>query len=299
VNGRAGLAGSVACDLPRTAGLASLLRSAVPAAVCLRLLKGVFALLLGALLLWPGAARASDAVAAPVSLQQLFEQALAASREGRFGEALPLWDQVLEFAPDDAPAWSNRGNVRLALGDPEGAITDQERAMALDPANPDPHLNRGTAEEALGRWQAAAADYDWILERDPGDASALYNLGNVQGSLGDWSAARISFQAAADARPGFAMARSSAALAAFQLGELEEAERQLRSLIRRYPLFADARAGLTALLWQRGASGEAESHWAAAAGLDPRYRQEEWLLQIRRWPPRPVAALEQFLHLDS
>lgn len=236
---------------------------------------------------------------APASLPRLFERALADSREGRFGEALALWDQVLELDPDEAPAWSNRGNVRLALGDAEGAIADQERAMALDPANPDPHLNRGTAEEALGRWQAAAADYDWILARDPADASALYNLGNVQGSLGDWPQARRSFQAAADARPGFAMARSSAALAAFQLGDLQQAERELRSLIRRYPLFADARAGLTALLWQRGAAGEAESHWAAAAGLDPRYRQEEWLLQIRRWPPRPVAALEQFLHLES
>ena len=67
---------------------------------------------------------------------------------------------------------------------PEGAIADQDRAMALDPANPDPHLNRGTAEEALGRWQAAAADYSWILERDPADASALYNLGNVRGLPG-------------------------------------------------------------------------------------------------------------------
>ena len=81
------------------------------------------------------------------------------------------------------------------------------------------------------------------------------------------------------------------------LGDLEEAERQLRNLIRRYPLFADARAGLTALLWQRGAAGEAESHWAAASGLDPRYRQPEWLSEIRRWPPEPVHALETFLAL--
>ncbi|MFM7087717.1 MAG: tetratricopeptide repeat protein [Cyanobium sp.] len=245
----------------------------------------------------PGSDRAAD-------LPRLFEQALVASREGRFGEALPLWERVLNLAPEDAAAWSNRGNVRLALGDPEGDIADQERAMQLDPENPDPHLNRGTAEEALARWQEAAADYRWILERDaaagrPADASALYNLGNVQGSLGDWPEARRCFLAAAAARPGFAMARSSAALAAVQLGDQEAAEAELRSLIRRYPLFADARAGLTALLWSRGARGEAESHWAAASGLDPRYRQEEWLLDIRRWPPAPVQALSQFLHLLS
>ena len=252
----------------------------------------------------PGPLWASPAAPAPPAtpqrsqpLPQLFEQALAASREGRFGDALPLWDQVLEQAPDDAAAWSNHGNVQLALGRAEQAIADQERAMALDPLNPDPHLNRGTAEEALGQWDRAAADYHWILERDPDEASALYNLGNVQGSLGHWDQARDCFEAAAAARPGFAMARSSAALAAFQLGEPAEAERDLRKLVRRYPLFADARAALTALLWQRGAAGEAESNWAAASGLDPRYRQPEWLLEIRRWPPGPVQALENFLQL--
>jgi tetratricopeptide (TPR) repeat protein len=237
------------------------------------------------------------AIPAGLSLPQVFDEALGASRAGRFGDALPLWERALQLAPEDASVWSNRGNVLLALGDAEGAIASQERAMALEPTNPDPHLNRGTAEEALGHWQAAAADYRWILERHPTDASALYNLGNVQGSLQDWTTARHCFEAAADARPGFAMARSSAALAAFQLGDLEAAERELRSLIRRHPLFADARAGLTALLWHRGAGGEAESHWAAASGLDPRYRQQEWLLGIRRWPPEPVQALGHFLAL--
>jgi tetratricopeptide (TPR) repeat protein len=236
------------------------------------------------------------------SLQQLFERALAASRDGRFSEALPLWDQLLERNPEDAAAWSNRGNVRLALGDPLGAIADQSQSIALDPLSADPHFNRGTAEEALARWSEAEADYRWILERpETGSdvqASALYNLGNVQGSLGDWPAARHSFEAAADLRPGFAMARASAALSDFQLGDLERAERNLRSLIRRYPLFADPRAALTALLWQRGASGEAESHWVSAAGLDPRYRQQEWLLHTRRWPPVPVQALQQFLELS-
>jgi tetratricopeptide (TPR) repeat protein len=268
------------------------------------------------------------AVAAPrpPSLAQLFDQALAASREGSFDQALPLWNQVLEMAPQDAAAWSNRGIVQLVLGDPLAAIADQERAMALEPSNPEPHLNRGIAEEALQRWGAAETDYRWILEPpaspvssdktasqaspassekpasqlDPEvRAAALYNLGNVQGSQGDWVAARNSFRTAADSRPGFAMARSSAALAAFQLGELEQAERELRALIRRYPLFADARAGLTALLWRLGASGEAESNWASASGLDPRYRQPEWLQSTRRWPPAPVSALEQFLALAS
>jgi tetratricopeptide (TPR) repeat protein len=88
-------------------------------------------------------------LAVQLSLPQLFDQALTASREGAFPQALDLWNQVLELAPEDAAAWSNRGNVQLALGDPEAAIADQSKAMELDPSNADPHLNRGTAEEAL------------------------------------------------------------------------------------------------------------------------------------------------------
>ena len=234
-----------------------------------------------------------------LDLQGLYEQALTASRQGDFVEALALWDRFLEQAPEDAAALSNRGNVRLALGDPDGAIADQARSIELAPEEPDPHLNRGTAEESLQDWAAAEADYLWILERDATDASALYNLGNVRGSTGDWDSARRLYEEAADARPGFAMARSSAALAAWQQQDLVWAEAELRKLIRRYPLFADARAALSGLLWQGGFSGEAESHWAAAAGLDTRYRQKDWLLDVRRWPPQPTQQLMAFLALEE
>ena len=116
-----------------------------------------------------------------LDLQGFYEQALTASRQGNFVEALPLWDRYLEQAPEDAAALSNRGNVRLALGDASGAIEDQSASIVLAPEENDPHLNRGTAEEALQDWSAAADDYLWILERDPQDASALYNLANVRG----------------------------------------------------------------------------------------------------------------------
>ena len=233
------------------------------------------------------------------ALQPLFQQALEASKQGDFSAALPLWNQFLELAPEDPAAWSNRGNVRLILGDPKGAIADQTRAMELAPAELDPHLNRGIAEEALQNWQEAADDYNWVLDRDSANSSALYNLGNVLGSQGDWSQAESLFSKASEALPGFVMARSSQALAAYQLGELDAAKKDLRKLILRYPMLADARAAMSALLWRQGSYGEAESHWAAAAGLDNRYRQSDWLLKVRRWPPQPTADLMTFLALES
>jgi hypothetical protein len=67
--------------------------------------------------------------------------------------------------------------------------------------------------------------------------------------------------------------------------------------VRRYPKFADMRAALTVSLWAEGKVGEAESNWVSAVGLDPRYKDLEWVTQIRRWPPAMVAALEKFLKL--
>ena len=223
----------------------------------------------------------------------LFEKALQESKAGDFIQAEKDWSFYLNDHPDDPAALSNRGNIRLALGDPEGAIRDQTKAIEISPEDMDPYLNRGIAEEALKLWEDASNDYKFVLKKNPKDVSALYNLGNVMGSIDNWLEAKRLFSEAASSNN--AMASSSEALAIYQLGDLELAEKKLRILIRKYPLFADARAGLSALLWCKGFTGEAESNWAAAAGLDIRYREKNWLLNIRRWPPNPTNDLIAFL----
>ncbi|WP_269621951.1 tetratricopeptide repeat protein [Prochlorococcus marinus] len=228
-----------------------------------------------------------------------FEKALNESRAGNFKEALGYWDNVIDLYPTNGVALSNRGNVRLALGDFDGAIVDQDRAIEMLPDEIDPHLNRGIAEEALKRWNEAIEDYEWVLTRDPDNASALYNLGNVKVSQGDWLQSKLLFNKATLVNPDFAIALSSKALANYQLNELDAAEEQLRALIKTYPMFADGRAALSALLWHKGVLGEAQSHWAAAFGLDNRYTEEDWLLNIRRWPPEPTKDLMEFLDKKS
>ena len=229
----------------------------------------------------------------------LFEKALQESNDGNFIQAEKDWSFYLKDNPNDAAALSNRGNIRLALGDPHGAIRDQTMAIEISPEDLDPYLNRGIAEEALQRWDDASKDYKYVLNKNPKDVSALYNLGNVMGSMDNWIEAKKFFSQAASSNNAIAMARSSEALAIYQLGDLELAEKKIRILIRKYPLFADARAALSALLWCKGFSGEAESNWAAAAGLDIRYRDKDWLMNIRRWPPKPTNDLIEFIALGE
>ena len=231
------------------------------------------------------------------SRQKLFQESLELTSKGDFDQALTKWDLYLNDFPEDAAALSNRGNIRLVLGDPKGAIHDQDEAINLNSDELDPYINRGIAEEALGLWLEAKKDYVFVISKDKHNFSALYNLANVEGSMSNWLIARDLFSRAAEYNPGFPMARSSMALADYELGNYDQSENELRKLIRKYPTFADARAALTALQWRKGKNGEAESNWIAASELDSRYSQKEWLLDARRWPQEPIKDLMQFISL--
>lgn len=231
------------------------------------------------------------------SREDLFKNALDLSSVGKFNLALQKWNQYIDLFPEDSAAISNRGNVKLVLGNPEGSIDDQNKAINLEPNLVDPYINRGIAEEALGLWEEAKKDYLFVIGKESDNFSALYNFANVEGSLSHWLSARNLFSKASELNPGFAMARSSMALADYQLGNIIESEKELKKLIRRYPTFADPRAALTALQWSKGMSGEAESNWIAVAELDPRYFDEEWLINVRRWPQKPTKDLMNFIAL--
>ena len=89
------------------------------------------------------------------SREDLFKNALDLSSGGKFNLALQAWNSYLDSYPNDAACLSNRGNVRLVIGDANGSIDDQNKAISLSPSEIDPYINRGIAEEALGLWPQA------------------------------------------------------------------------------------------------------------------------------------------------
>ena len=126
---------------------------------------------------------------------------------------------------------------------------------------------------------------------------AYNNRGNAEAGQEKWEDAIADYKKATELAPNFAFARANYAIALYQSGQKEEAVREMRNIIRKYPQFPDVRAALTAALWEEGKRGEAESNWAAVVGLDTRYKDLDWLKNIRRWPPVMVTALEKFLTL--
>ena len=94
-------------------------------------------------------------------------------------EALELLAKARGEAPDEPSIAAETGRLLLAEGQPDAALAEFGRALALDPRNALYLNNRGVALEALGQSAAARADFERALQIDPGLAEAKANLSKL------------------------------------------------------------------------------------------------------------------------
>lgn len=91
-----------------------------------------------------------------------------------------LWTYMIEKGPSNvAFAYNNRGIAFGRLNQPEKAIEDFGRAMAVDPNDSKPYYNRGLAFEKKGQLDKAVADYSKAISLNPSYFEAYYRRGLV------------------------------------------------------------------------------------------------------------------------
>lgn len=177
-----------------------------------------------------------------------------------------LWGTPGVLAQSLAPALDQISNNLLVEGEEYWSqmIEDLTKRIKLNPEDVELYNQRGIAQSKLRKWDLALSDYQKAVELDPNSQLALTNQ----------------------------------SLVLFELGKNEEALKSLQEIVRKYPMLSDARAALTALLWYSGYQGEAESNWVSAVGLDQRYGDPNWVANTKNWPPKIVAALDQFINFN-
>ena len=94
-------------------------------------------------------------------------------------KALDLLARARLDAPYSSEIATETGKILLKEGQPEGALEEFGRALALSPSDARNVNNRGVALQALGQTEAARADFERAIRLDPTLAEARDNLAKL------------------------------------------------------------------------------------------------------------------------
>ncbi|HLO85197.1 MAG TPA: tetratricopeptide repeat protein [Nostocaceae cyanobacterium] len=97
-----------------------------------------------------------------------------------------------------AVAWEERGIALAGLGRYEEGLSSIDRAIALNPKNPETWNNRAATQWYLGRYTDALASSDRALALNPKYAQAWFNRGRILRTLQRYRDALLSYNKALD-----------------------------------------------------------------------------------------------------
>jgi tetratricopeptide (TPR) repeat protein len=107
----------------------------------------------------------------PARAWTLNNHAVFIASHGEPQRALPLVEQAVAQAPDDARIQVTLGNVRWDLDQLDAAKSAYLAALVRDPNNVSAHFNLALVYETLGKTSAAIDELERVLELHPDEAA--------------------------------------------------------------------------------------------------------------------------------
>lgn len=155
-------------------------------------------------------------------------------RSGQLEESAVVYRKLLERQPSLSGAWHDYACVLQDLGRHADALDAVERAIALEPDNPDVHNTRGWSLVTLGRFEEAVGAYRRTVNLHPAHPQAVGNLGATLGELRRWEEAVRWHSRAMELERG-AVPAHNLGVALFELDRFEEAEKAFREALTLEP----------------------------------------------------------------
>lgn len=146
-----------------------------------------------------------------------------------------------------------------------------EEASHLAPERVRPYIDLGVMAAVRGETQAAGADFDRAVALEPRNPEALYNRGKLRLDAGDLAGAATDLETAIDADPTVAKARINLAIVRIRQGNLDDAEAQIRAALAIDAGDPRALTNLGEVLRARGRVDEAIALYRQALASDPAY----------------------------
>lgn len=231
------------------------------------------------------------------------ERAMALHRDGRFADALAVYNDVLKALPGDPDGLNLAADASFSLGDhaaaagyferlavieprdartrfnlgvaytqagsPADAARAFQSAVEINPAYPKGWFNLGVALESCHRTEDAAAAYERALADDAGDAASIANLAGVLTKMRAFNRALALFDTAIARWPDEPRVRLMHAKALRDIKLYDAAEKACRVALTLAPENADASAALGLTLAVAGKHTEAVAAIRHALERDP------------------------------
>ena len=103
------------------------------------------------------------------TIEELHKESAILVSQGKFGEAIEIFDHILEIDPKNVKALINRGAILITIGQNEGGINDADEVLTIDPNNIKVLKNKGIALTNLGYNYDALATFEKAIELVPND----------------------------------------------------------------------------------------------------------------------------------
>ncbi|MCX6844394.1 MAG: tetratricopeptide repeat protein [candidate division WOR-3 bacterium] len=206
----------------------------------------------------------------PEDITLLCQQSMFLEEQGRFPDALALYDRILETDSGNAVVWCGKSVTLIRLGRSDEALTCSNRALEIDPQAVEARNNKGIALAMLRRYDEAIKCYDEALEARPRYAAALSNKGNALADQGQYDEAVKCYDEALEVDPQYAEALSNKGNALADGAHYDEALEWYDRALEVNPGYANAWSNKGAALLRLGRCEEAIRCCDRALELDPR-----------------------------
>lgn len=148
--------------------------------------------------------------------------------ESHSNDALTDADRAVALDTNNARFRTLRAEIQSARSNPNAAIADLTVAIGIALSDPEPLNARGVVLARRGDYTAAMADFDAALEVEGGAyENALYNRAYISEKLGNNDQALKGYDQALDVDPNFLVALGARGLLKQRLGKSEEARADL------------------------------------------------------------------------
>jgi tetratricopeptide (TPR) repeat protein len=138
----------------------------------------------------------TQAVKAKSDAQEALKRGMALGQRGDLDGAITEFNTAIRLNPSDPSVYLERATVLTLKKDADHALADLNEVLRLDPKNARARNNRGIQYREKGDLDQAIADFGEAIQSDPGYTRAYYNRGTALAAKGDLDAAIRDFDAA-------------------------------------------------------------------------------------------------------